>query len=375
MIAGGLKAARSPDTLAKEWSYFAGCSLELVAPPGVPESRWGLDPVSFRVVRQLAASPTIQALLQANPDPSRKLELLQALELLFWVGLVELKAPTVKISEVKVPDVPARPVAIPVDTAKLEALKAALATMEKAHPAEVLELVGRKKATEDDVANAFREISRRYHPDLFFEAAPSVRKAAEACFTRINTFHEQAKTTDGLADINRFLDAKASGKQYISEKDHISARVAFKKGEIAWKNRDWVGAEPLFEEAFRLDPVTWPHQFFRIQARVLTKKMMMPQAVKELEALAAELNPRARPAEGQPVPSALQLRFQRAGEVLAAAGMLLKQAGKEAEAKVLFVRALEVDPENRDAQREARRQEKAAREEAEGGWMGRFWKK
>jgi tetratricopeptide (TPR) repeat protein len=209
--------------------------------------------------------------------------------------------------------------------------------MEGANAIDVLELGDRRSATEDDVTNAYRDISKRFHPDTYFGAPPLVRALAEACFAKVNGAYEALRMPGGITEAKRVLQARSEGRAYVSDRDHQAARVAYKRAEVLFRNRDWRGADALFAEACRLDPTTWPHGLYAARCGYLSRRLTADECVRELDALHA--------------PDAA-----KRGEVQVAIGNVLKLEGRPAEAVRRYKLAIEADPENRDAQREIRLQ-------------------
>jgi tetratricopeptide (TPR) repeat protein len=286
----------------------------------------------MRVLRLAHRARTVGALIKegAGSEPGRRDDVLRALDSLQVLGLLVLDGGGTEGSPAhgEGPE-PTQ------EDARAVRLGAAYAAMESAHPVVVLELADRRRITDEDVANAYREISRRFHPDTFFNAPPAVRKLAEACFSAVNTAYEALRAPGGLAEARRFLEARAQGLAFVSEKDHIAGRVAFRRAEPLVRNRDWAAADALLVEALRLDPHTWPYALHGAWCGWLAKRLSWREAIAALDALTPT----------DPV---------RRAEVQVFAGNILKQEGRVEEAMARYRKALERQPDNRDAQRELR---------------------
>jgi CheY-like chemotaxis protein/tetratricopeptide (TPR) repeat protein len=332
VLARGLALGRTDALVARTWRALDLAGLSPRLPDDSAESRWGIDATSMRVLRLAPRARTVDVLLReaAGPDAARRTEVLRALDTLTVLGLLVVDG-----GGIARPTPGKAPVEPTVEDARGSRLAEAAAVMERSQPIEILQLLGRKTLTDDDVANAYREISRNYHPDTYFNAPPAVRALAETCFSRVNAAYDALRAPEGLAEARRQLQAIASGAPFVATKDHLGARVAFRRGEVPWRARDWKSADPLFQEAARLDPHTWPHALYAVYCGWLARRVPTNQALAALEAI--------RP----PEPT-------RAAEVLVWAGNLLKQDGREKEALVRYRSALQKDPTNRDAQREIR---------------------
>ena len=332
IIALGLSAGRPDAQVAADWSALNGASLSARIPDDSPERRWGLDAVAMRVLKLAQAAPTVGALLDGGGG--RGPEVLRALDLLYILGLVAVDGGPLEHDDAGVG--PARaPAAATEEDPRVERLRRALSSMEGASAVEVLELGARLKVTEEEIVAAYRDISKRYHPDTYFNAAPLVRSLAEACFAKVNGAYETLRMPGGVGEANRVLAARAQGKAYVTEREHLAARVAFKRGEVLYRNRDWRGADAQFAEAVKRDPSGWPYALFAARTGYLSRRLTADGALAALDAMQAP--------DGA-----------KRGEVLVSAGNILKLEGRHADAQNRYRLALEADPQNRDAQREVR---------------------
>ena len=376
LLAAGLREARSEEQIRTWWKGHMEAPIRLRVPEDSPEDRWGLDSITLRMLTRgpRASTPAVLLDIASGNDPVRRIEMMRCLDLLHAFGILHIDrqiivqppaARSARPAEARVEPVMRREVAHlsapaapkfsgPPDAA-VEQLEKIRQQMEGAHPAEALGLTGKRKVSAEDCAVAFREVSKRVHPDLF-AGNPAAKALAEQCFGLLNTAHEASQASSGVADINRFLEAKHLNVQYISEKEHVTARLSFRKAELAWRNREWVKASEGFEDACVRDPVTWPHLLYRIYSRYLAKKQGLSVTIQDLDAL----NP-PRP--------------QHQAEVLVVSGNILKLENQAEQAGARYRKALEIHPDNRDAQREIRLQDKRAADAAAEGWLGRLMNK
>ncbi len=422
----GLRVARPDASLPGLWSGRMDLSLELAIPEDSPEDRWGLDAHALRLLKLAprARSPEILLDLAGGGDSLRRLESFRAMDTLTCLGLLRQAQGHVATSQPRQPPAPfgtrpasppappvvdlrsssPRPVppaapeepalpsrapgappranrSIPPPAAEqdpaVKKLFDALEAVKQAHPVEILEMTDKKRVGEDEISAAFRDVSRRSHPDRFPDQP--AKGMAEELFGKINAAYELLKTAGGMSDANRYLQARAAGQPYVPERDHLTARVAFRKAEMLVRNHDWPGAAPLLEEAFRLDPVTWPHALYWHQARYYTRRSPGMPVIHDLEAVLKTMDPGPAPEnlwdkEKGPAPSVV-MRFQRFAEAAAALGNILKLEGKAAESLTTYKRALAADPENRDAQRELRLTELRAGAAPEKDWLGKLFKR
>ncbi len=336
IVANGLRSGRAIGQVDRDWSAQGSARATARLPDDAPESRWGLDPTALRVLRLSQSTVDVNHLVReaTGADPQRRPEILRALDLLYFLGMLVIDGGPLEAEPASTrASIP--PVGRTEEDPRVARMRTALAAMEGAHPLDVLELSDRKVLSEAEVQQAYRDISRRYHPDTYFSAPPLVKAMAEACFSKINGAYESLRAPGGLAEAQRLLSARASGRGFVTERDHQSARVAYRRAEVLFRNRDWKGADALFQEAVKLDATTWPHAFHAIRAGALSRRLTAEQAVTQLDALQCPDMPRR-------------------AEVQVAIGNILKLEGRAAEAVRRYSAAIEADPENRDAQRELR---------------------
>lgn len=346
LLAMGLAQSRTDAALAREWGARGHSPLAVRLPDDSPESRWGLDATALRLLKVAHGILDVDQLLATTAGRAQEDRgpALRALELLTLLGLVRVEAGAPITEEVALP-APGPPVAPAPPPDPHEArLRSALAAMQGAHPMDLLGLADRPATTEADISSAYRKVSRWFHPDTVFQSSAVVRGLAEACFSAVNGAYESLMAPGGLPDAQRFLALRKAGRGVVSEREHQASRVAFKRAELLFRNRDWKGADVLYLEAERLDSSTWPHAFHALRCGALSRRLPLKEAVAKLDAL--------------PVPSSA-----RRAEVLVVIGNLHKLEGQQREALQRYRQALEADAANHDAQRELRlHQSRAVRE-------------
>ena len=322
-------ASKSLMRLETTWAKRARMPLQRRIPGDSPETAWGLDALSLRVHRLASKPRSLRNLLDevANGDDIRRIARLRALDLLNGLGL--LQADEFLPADMTTPDL-----ALP--DPRIESLREASKALMGRDPVDVLDLGDKHDVTEQDVVRAFREISRSYHPDTFFGAPPAVRALAEHCFSLVNSAYDVLRAPGAIEELKQRKAAAKAGSTYSSERDVLTARIAFKKGEVLWRARQFKEADPHLALAAELDPKTWPYVFLAAQSGYYSKRLPLAKAIALLDAMTI-LDP------------------VKDGELQATAGNLLKLEGKLPEAAARYKKALQRDPNNRDALREVRR--------------------
>ncbi len=337
LLAHGIRLGRSAAEVQHDWAAMGQHAPRLRIPEDAPESRWDLDATALRVLRLIEGVVHVDHLLRCGggEDPERRLEVLRALDLLCLLGLVSMDGGPVASESTQTTTAGSATSSEMDEDPRVVHLRTALAAMLAAHPVDALELGDRRVITEDMIGQAYRDISRKYHPDAQGFVPPKVRSVAESCFHALSEAFDAMRAPGGLAEANRFLAARTAGSGFVGERDQVAARIAFRRAETLFRIRDWNGADTLFQEASRLDGATWPHAFQALRAGALSRRLTPASAVQMLEALpVADMKQRA--------------------EILVAIGSIHKLGERNGEAMRAFRAASQADPENRDAQRELR---------------------
>jgi CheY-like chemotaxis protein len=347
----------------------AGLVLRAQPPTDSPEARWGLDATSTRLLRAFSEPRPLEAVAAelGNGDSARRGEIVAAALVLRDLGvLLDLSEPAAQPAPSAASAVaaagpaapPPGPSGAPFDPRTIE-LEGALERLRGAHPVDALGLGTRLKLLEEDVAAAFREASKRFHPDVYFDAPPAVRALAESCFAELNRQAEALSRPEGLQDGRRFLQARASGLPYVDERTHNQARLAAHRGETASRARDLPAAAAAYAEAFEKDPTVYGHALLSALLGAQARTLPPADALARVEPLIA-----AHP--------------RHASRTLETLGQVLKLAGRPEEALARFREAVERDPANHDAQRELRLHERRSASAApppEPGLLSRLFGK
>lgn len=335
IIAGALRRARTLAQLQRSWAALAEATASARLPTDSEPERWGIGPTARRILELAQVPLAVGPLLEqaSGGDAERHAECLVAIDLLHSLGLLAVDGGALEARGDTTGDVLRGREGATQEDPRLARLRQALAAMEGQHAVDVLGLGDRIGITADEVAEAYREQSRQYHPDHFDGAPPLLRGLAEACFARVCAAKEALAIPGGMAEAGALLAARAEGRPFVSTRDGLRARAAFRRGELLFRNRDWRGADAEFQEALRKDPTAWPHALYAARAGYLSKRLRVGPATDALETLLAQ-GPR------------------RGAEVHVAVGTIMKLEGRPGEALRRFQAALDLDPENRDAQRE-----------------------
>ncbi len=337
LIAGALRRGRPIAQVTRDWDALELAAIHVRIPDDSPETRWGLDPTAMRVVRIAGSAKELGRLVKeaSGPEAERRPEVLRAVDLLYLLGILLVDGGPLETSNTETGSLVVSRDGATEEDPRVVRLRSALTLMETQAAVDVMELGDRRNITDDEVTSAYRDISRRFHPDNFFSAPPLIRALSEACFSKVNAAYEALRMPAGIADARRLLDARSNGRQYITARDHQAARVAFRRGELLFRNRDWRGADALLLEAVKMDPTSWPHALASSRCGYLSRRITFEVAVSQIDAIQ--------------VPDPV-----RRAELSVAIGNILKLEGRHAEALRRFKNALESDPENRDAMREVR---------------------
>ncbi|MFN7147455.1 MAG: response regulator, partial [Myxococcota bacterium] len=149
-LARGLQKARPDAEVARAWAALGSATVRLRLPDDAPESTWGLDATSTRLVRLAERTRTVERLLfHAAPrddrdtsSSARRVDVLRALDMLRALGLLVVDGGALDRST---PEAAAGPaVEATQEDPRADRLATALNAMERAHPVEILDLADRR---------------------------------------------------------------------------------------------------------------------------------------------------------------------------------------------------------------------------------------
>lgn len=393
LITRGLREVRPVERLRAIFAPRLRNPVMLSLPDDAPERRWGLPAMASRLLREAASGPTLGDLLgvEAGPEPAFAVDLLMQLGLLYVEGAptgarpaaaqrpattsvpppqrtLEPRAPAARSLDPRPPQQrpddprsveprssgprsveprPAEPRPVPTgakpmelgaalrpDLELLRQLREALAAMEGADPAAVLGLTRSADITDAGVDRAFREQSKRFHPDRHMGVSADVEELAARCFALVNEAAAALRQPALLKETQARLKAAEEGRIYVTEAEARSARIAFLRGDIALKAKRFTEALVDLEDAERRDPTVWRHTWARVQAALGAGTISGPDATLALAPLV----------ERAPAGAAR-------ADILFQLGELSLKEGREAEAYARFEEALKEHPDHLGAKR------------------------
>jgi predicted Zn-dependent protease len=164
-----------------------------------------------------------------------------------------------------------------------------------------------------------------------------VREAASELFALLSEAVEGLRRGGPAADEQwERTRCAQQGIPYVTDRDRAKAKMSYVKGEKLLRNKDYAIAEACFHEATNRDPLNPQYAFMHAQAAYLARQMSAEDAIRIIDGLTPE---------GPKQASLFQLT----------AGRVLQLSGAPQEKwMVRYQKAAELDPSNRDAQREIR---------------------
>lgn len=390
MLSHGLLCAGSSELGQQLLEAQPADPISVLMPEGTGEQRLGLDPLSLRVLNLARTRPPLQDLVAraTRGNSARRREVLHRVYMLHKVGLLHLPEPSLHTDEEtqRVPRrrqrtrrSPSRPPSTRGNTNVSERAelgeRRASGTVEPRPGQQVAKLRKRvellrtqnfyqrlglgdakAKPTPKEADEAFHKLSRRYHPDAHGNSGAEVTDAAEDVFSLLSEAIEglrKRRVAEEHWERNRCAQ---QGIPYVTDRDRTKAKMSFKKGERLFRNRDYPIAEACFHEAITKDPLNPLYSYMHAYSAFLAKQMPAEDALR----IIAALEPETQKQESE---------FNHTlGRIMRLSG------GDEARALEHFQKAVQANPENRDAQRELRlsAMRSDAKPKAGGGALGSF---
>jgi tetratricopeptide (TPR) repeat protein len=364
MLSYGLQLSGSVDAAQRLLDVQPSDPVSAILPRAGGDQSLGLDAVALRIMTLARATPSLQDLVAqaTRGNSARRREVLHRVTLLLRLGLLDIPDPPLSTEEdtVRVPrptprprraaPAPGEPAPAPrsgsaTDTgvfnmgpdeavARLRKRGAALQTrtfFQRLGLGDVPERPGIEQVEE-----AFRKLSRSYHPDTHIEAAPEVREAAAEVFALFSEAVEGLRRPRTAEEQWERTRCAQQGVPYVTDRERTKAKMSFVKGEKLMRNKDYAIAEACFHEAKAKDPLNPLYAFMHAQAAFLARQMPAEEAIRIIDGL-----PPGSPKQAS--------QFQHAvGRILQISGAPVEKVAER------FQKAVELDPENRDAQRELR---------------------
>jgi curved DNA-binding protein CbpA len=228
---------------------------------------------------------------------------------------------------------------------------------------EVLEI--EPTATAAQVATAFAQLARRWHPDRLSPDLSDLKDVAMRVFARITEAHRVISHAGSREEYDRTLNG--GGSEQDDEQAQVArvlrAAEAFQKAEILLRKRDLDGAERFVSLALAGDAEQ--PEYAALHAWIRARKAGATEAdvSSSLEVLKLCVSKQA---------NNVKIRYYLAG--------VYKLAGQQAAALREFRFVAENDPSNLDAARELRlndirKQQQPEPAPSEGGLFGRLFKR
>jgi hypothetical protein len=228
---------------------------------------------------------------------------------------------------------------------------------------EVLEI--ERTATPAQVAAAFAQLARRWHPDRLSPDLSDLKEVAMRVFARVTEAHRVISHAGSREEYDRSLDAGGSGEdqEQAQVARVLRAAEAFQKAEILLRKRDLDGAERFASVALAGDKDQ--PEYSALLAWIRARKAGATEA--DISA-ALDVLKQCVAKQGNNV----KMRYYLAG--------VLKLAGHESAALRELRFVAENDPSNLDAVRELRlhdirRHQQPEPAPTDGGLFGRLFKR
>jgi len=357
-------------TAEARWAGSMRGSVALIVDPSALGLGTEIDALGTRVLRLAARAPQVWQLVDtaSQGQDDRRREVLYRLEWCERLGLIaleplaQLQEPVSESSE-EAPETYAGTVEAEAEVEveaegdpRLARLQQALIDLEAAPLLTRLELAdAKRKPTRQDLSEAFRGVSSRYHPDRYVGARDEVKVLAERCFSLLNSTADELRSPESLAEAWRHIECLRAGAVYVEPRERVASQIALKKAELLFRNRRYLEALPLLEDSVAKDPTGWEAAHLLAYCGYLAGTLPGPKAITNLDAL-------------EPSNAA------DSSQVHLTAGRIWKLEGQDRRALARFSKALQCDPACHDAERElrlARRRAAAAGSEREGRrWFG-----
>lgn len=348
IIADGLRRSRHPEVVRRELAPVANRRVLLRPPANVPTQKWGLPPVALRLVRKAEEQPTLNRLLR-TADGVGRAEEWAAADLLMQLGVLALQERAGSQPDTAPAPAPA-PAPEPVVDRALE-LKDAFAKMNGAQPWEMLGLTTPGDVNDQGIERAARTFSAKFHPDRYGGESPQTRALAARCFAMIMEAKEAMASPAVREEVKARLDAELRGEKYVTDKERKEAEMAYARGQVAFRKRQFDDAVRDYRFAATTDPEPWRFRYMLARAEHAC-------GARDGIAVAEELMELDGP------------RGTTKADVLFEAGEILLREGDEERAYSTFLKIVEIYPDHIGARRHLRLRERRSQQGGESGGSG-----
>lgn len=195
-------------------------------------------------------------------------------------------------------------------------------------------------ADDEAIKSAFLQLARKYHPDrIVAMGLQALKENADKIFRRVNEANQVLSDPERRQEYMAELKLKrSSGDAALKEKElavkAVNAELAFSRGMVFLRRRDYGQAAREFEEALRLNPGEGEHIGYAAWARFCAGTLSAADGIKEM-ARALKLEPKS-------------------GRLHYFIGVLYKQDDNEDKALQSFTKAKELDKRLEEADSEIR---------------------
>jgi len=194
-------------------------------------------------------------------------------------------------------------------------------------------------ASDNKIRDAYRKKAKQFHPDCLTEENQNeVKPLYNELFRLLNEAYEGLKTEDRRMAYLVKIEERAESKDNFVVEDVLAAEILFKKGEMHLLKRQWIDAEQAFAQALELNPEEGAYALGLGKAKLhqgaAGNAAVFPEAEDMLKK-AAELTPK----EADPI---------------FFLGRLEALKGNAEEAECFFRKALDINENHLEAQRELR---------------------
>jgi tetratricopeptide (TPR) repeat protein len=272
MILSGVRAARQPDFIRKQLAPISNRPVTLRIPLTISTDRLGLPPVALRLVRRAKKRQTLDSLLKIDNSGGRSDEW-SAVDLLMQLGLLSIESR-------RVPVVVAAP---PQKSANhTTELRAAHSLLKNQQPWQILELKTAKQLTDDGIERACHVILARYHPDRFTGAQAQAQALAQRCFSLVIEARDALSNASLRTEVKARLEAESRGEKYITEQERKAGDMAYARGLVSFRRRNFSRALSAFQKAHEFNPALWRHNYMLIRSQYETGDLPGTQAASQL---------------------------------------------------------------------------------------------
>ncbi|NMB75636.1 MAG: DUF4388 domain-containing protein [Myxococcales bacterium] len=211
-----------------------------------------------------------------------------------------------------------------------------------------------RNALAKDVSKAFLQAARRFHPDqLSPETSARIRDLTSEVFALLNEAQQTLTNDARRAEYLAGLEAGAKDGQ-VDVGNIVQAEMLFQKGEVLVNNRKFEEAQKVFDEALKLNPDEGEFLIYRGYAAFFAK----PNADSFYRQNCLDNITRG-----------LKMRDNNVANGYLFLGRIQKAMGDEEAARKSFKKALSLEHNHLEAQRELRLM--SMRDEKKGGLFGK----